>query len=312
MNRLLSAAVLLSPVESSITFVAVPNTQNGDAKRMIKRILVALDLDSDTRIAIQYAVQIAVRYEALVTGLAVVDMGSIEASAKGGGIGSMYYAEQLRENLTSEAREKAQQLTDEFREIVEESSIEHSEVVEEGVPFRRIIEDMKFNDLLIVGNDPHFFYSHPDKHTHTLARIIEHTIGPTLVVSDRHREVKKVLFATDGSNEAARAIRRFIHLAPFGSDLEVRVLNIADEKSSDSKLLLEMYTDYIDVHGFNVSSKALIDSSPKDSIMQEAETWEADLIVMGAHTRTTFRAEKLGETTGHILDQAGLPVFIDH
>jgi len=279
---------------------------------MIKRILVALDLDSDTRVAIEYAVQIASRYDALVTGLAVVDMGSIEASSKGGGIGSMYYAEKLRDNLTAEAREKARELTEEFRKIVEESTIKHSEIVEEGVPFRRIIEDMKFNDLLIVGNDPHFFYSHPDKHTHTLAKIIEHTVGPTLVVSDQHREVRRVLIATDGSNEVARAIRRFIHLEPFGRDLEVMILTVSEAESSDAELLLEMSKSYIEQHNFPVVTKALIDPSPKDSILEEARSWKADLIAMGAHTRTTLRAEKLGETTGHILASAGIPVFIDH
>ena len=57
---------------------------------MIKKILVALDPDMDTPVATRYAADIAQRHDAEVTGLAVVDMGSIEASSRGGGIGSMY------------------------------------------------------------------------------------------------------------------------------------------------------------------------------------------------------------------------------
>jgi len=102
---------------------------------MIRRILVALDLDSDTTIATRYAVVVARRFDARLTGVAVVDMGSIEDSAKGGGIGSMYYAEQLREKLTTEAREKALMLTESFSKMVEEAGVEHVEIVEEGVPF---------------------------------------------------------------------------------------------------------------------------------------------------------------------------------
>ncbi len=49
---------------------------------MIRRILVALDLDSDTTVATRYALEIARRFGARVTGVAVVDMGSIEASVK--------------------------------------------------------------------------------------------------------------------------------------------------------------------------------------------------------------------------------------
>jgi nucleotide-binding universal stress UspA family protein len=50
---------------------------------MIKRILVALDpdSDSDSRVATQYAVQIAQQSDARITGLAVVDTRSIEASS---------------------------------------------------------------------------------------------------------------------------------------------------------------------------------------------------------------------------------------
>jgi nucleotide-binding universal stress UspA family protein len=279
---------------------------------MIKRILVALDLDSDTPIATQYALEIASRYDALVTGVAVVDMGSIEASIKGGGIGSMYFAEKLRDNLTEEAREKAQDLANDFKKALENSSVKHSVVVEEGVPFRRIVEDMKFNDVLIVGNDPHFFYSHPKKHTHTLARIVEHTIGPTIVVSDIHREVKRVLIATDGTDQAARATRRFIDLEPFGQDIDLQVITVSESASSDAELLLQLTKSYIEDHGFQVSVKQVMEGSPKKAIMQEAGSFNADLIVMGAHTRTTLRAEKLGETTGYILENAGIPVFVDH
>ncbi len=147
---------------------------------MIKKILVALDPDSDTPVATQYAVEIARRYDAEVTGLAVVDMGSIETSTRGGGIGSMYYGEQLRKKLTASARATAQELIEAFVRAMEGTGVRHGELVQEGVPFRRIVEDMNYHDLLVVGRDPHFFYSHPEKETETLARVVKETIGPTL------------------------------------------------------------------------------------------------------------------------------------
>ncbi|MDA0378587.1 MAG: universal stress protein [Bacteroidetes bacterium] len=53
---------------------------------MIKRILVALDPDSDTVVAVQYAISIAQQTSARITGLAVVDTKNIEASSRGGAI----------------------------------------------------------------------------------------------------------------------------------------------------------------------------------------------------------------------------------
>ena len=148
---------------------------------MIKKILVALDTDTDTPVATRYALEIAQRHEAEVVGLAVVDMGSIEASSRGGGIGSMYLMEKIQVNLTTEARAVARQLTDDFRQAMEPAGVPFDVQVEEGVPFERIVEDMKYFDLLIVGKEPHFFYSHPEEKTKTLVRVVKNTVGPTLV-----------------------------------------------------------------------------------------------------------------------------------
>ena len=82
---------------------------------MIKHILVALDPDSDTPIAIRYASDIAGQYNAEVVALAVVDTGIIESETRGGGIGSMYYAEKLRENLTEDTRARAGEISDAIR-----------------------------------------------------------------------------------------------------------------------------------------------------------------------------------------------------
>ncbi len=279
---------------------------------MIKRILVALDLDSDTVVAIRYALEIAERFGALITGMAVVDMGSIEATSKGGGIGSMYYAAKLRESLTVEAREKAHALIGVFQKTVEGTNVKHSELVEEGVPFQRIVEDVKYHDLLVVGSEPHFYYSHPKQHTHTLARIIEKTIGPTLIVQDEYRSVKRVLIATDGTNEASRAIQRFVNFEPFGKELEIRIMNVVSEESAESELLLKMSKFYVDSHGFKTDVFSAIDESPKTCILRQSESFEADLIVIGGHTKKKLISDKLGETTSYLIEKSKVPVFMDH
>lgn len=81
---------------------------------MLKRILVALDFDSDTSIATRYAIEIAQRCGAEVTGLALVDRKGIEAESSGAGLGAMYYAEKLQHKLSAEARAQAQHLLRDF------------------------------------------------------------------------------------------------------------------------------------------------------------------------------------------------------
>lgn len=279
---------------------------------MIKRILVALDSDSDTPVATRYAIAVARRTNARLTGLAVVDMDAIESSARGGGIGSMYYAEKLRDRLTSETRTKARSLLDEFEKEVESAGLDHVETVEEGVPFERIVEDMKYHDLLLIGKDPHFFYAHPKKDTDTLARVIENTIGPSIIVPQTYREVKKVLFATDGGAPSARALRRFIHLHPFGTDVELSIIHVKDSLDSESELYLEMARSYLQDHGFSPKVISMQDRHPAACVLAEAKNRGVDLIVAGAKTSSAFRSIHLGKSTSELIKGSDIPVFIDH
>lgn len=280
---------------------------------MIKRILVALDPDSDSRVATQYAVRIAQQTDARITGLAVVDTRNIEASSRGGGIGSMYYAEKLKENLTKETRDQARTLISQFEEHVEGCGVRHIETVEEGVPFERIVEDMKYHDILVVGCDPHFFYGHPKKRTNTLAGVFHHTVGPTIVVPKTHRNVKKVLFATNGENSASRAIRRFVELQPFGTDLEVEVLFVYEkDEQVDAEFHLQLTKDYLSDHGFNAHVTAMEDSHRGDRILEKANELEVDLIVAGSTTSKGITGFGMSKTTQQLTDNESIAVFVEH
>lgn len=278
---------------------------------MIKKILVALDPDSDTPVATRYALDIGRRYDAEVTGLAVVDMGSIDSTSRGGGIGSMYYAEKLREQLTTEARAKAQQLIEAFDNLVRDSGIRFSEMVQEGVPFERIVEDMKVFDLLIVGKEPHFFYSHPKQATETLARVVQMTVGPTLIVHDELREVRRVLIAYDGSTASARAMRSFIHLSPFGRDVSVRLLTVYRDSPADAELMQGLADDFLKAHGYDVHLVTVQDADTESAITGQIRQFDADLVVAGAHSKSTFRAMAFGSMTRHLVSHCPVALFLD-
>ncbi len=280
---------------------------------MIKKILVALDPDTDTPVATHYARTIARRYDAEVTGLAVVDMGSIEASTRGGGIGSMYLMEKLQKNLTDEARSVARRLTQEFQQIMQDSGVRFGVQVEEGAPFERIVEDMKYNDLLVVGRDPHFFYSHPEQSTKTLVRVVKDTIAPTLVVPDAYKDVRKVVIAYDASMAAARALRRFAHLQPFGTELEVEIISVYEKSKAEGvELAMRMAKGYLEAHGYDAHTTGVLGTSVSEEILHFAVSFEADLLVAGGHSVSTFRKLAFGSTTAALLEDSPLPLFLDH
>ncbi len=278
---------------------------------MIKKILVALDPDSDTAVATRYATDIAQRYNSSVTGLAVVDLGQIEAGTKGGGIGSFYYAEKLREQLTTETRAKARELLEKYEAAMEGSGVDHVEVVEEGVPFQRIVEDMKYHDLLVIGKDPHFFYGHPDKTTNTLARVVKNTVGPTLVVGNSYSSISKILVAYDGSNAAARALKQFVHYMPFGDDITVEVVSVYSKDSTEADLTLRLVSDFLKAHSLQVKTSAINGDKTADLLVKYATESDASLLVAGAHSISAIKRITFGSTTNRLIGEMPIPVFVD-
>ncbi len=281
---------------------------------MIKRILVGLDPDDDTRHATDYAIQMAVHHGAEVTGLAVVDERDIETAAAPELY--MYKAPMVREELSEEARQTARKLIDQFEERVKDSDVEFADTVEEGVPFERIIEDMKYHDLLVIGREPHFFYHEPEQRTDTLEKVVTEGVSPVLVVADAFRPVQKVLLAYDGSVPAARAMQQFVQHRPFGTEATLEVVNVrsrGDKSVDESKLLLKLAQSYCSAHGFNVSTASIETHGDTGAqILHHAEEIDADLVVAGAHAMSRVRKWVIGSATEHLLVESDLPLFLYH
>ena len=285
---------------------------------MIKRILVALDIDSDTPVATRYAGSIASRFEADVTGIAMVDTHKIASEVGGGGaIGAMYYAEQVRTRYIKLARERAKNITDAFDQALNLSNVSHDRSIKEGIPFKHIIDGMKYHDLLVIGHRSHFLYSHPEKETNTLAKVVKKSVSPTLVVTDEYRDISRVLIAYDGSEASARTLQRFTQLQPFGTDIELHLVFVrslsARQEPPEAELLLNKAEEFLRAHGFDAVLKSNIDgASPLPAILEHAALVQADLIVAGAHSVSALRRIAFGSTTAGLLERCSLPLFLFH
>lgn len=283
---------------------------------MTQRILVVLDTDSDTPVAIQTAIDIAKRHDAELTGLAFIDREAIEGEAAGGGIGSMYFAKKLREELTEETRKKAHALLRDFAARVEAEGVRHTDdrVGEEGI-VRSLLDEMRTHDLLVAGRESHFYYAEPERRTHTLAKVVESAAAATLIVGAEPRDIRRVAVAYDGSTSAARALQKFAHLRLFGTDLEVEVVHVRGGSLEDrlaSESLLADAQGYLIAYGFGSVLTSSIEGEPADRIAEYADGTKADLVVSGAYTKSGLRKMVFGSSTTKLLDEAAVPLFLYH
>lgn len=282
---------------------------------MIKRIIVALDPDHDTPVATRYAIRLAKRFDASVTGLAVVDIENIQTVIGVGGFGAELSGLTIWNEMAEETRKEAERLLDSFGKAVDKAGVRHRDIKKEGVSDDLIIEEMKYHDLLIVGRDSRFFYNEPERDTQTLAKVVKGGVSPTLVVTDEYRDVEKILIAFDGSAPAARSLKGFVHLLPYGKDLEIELVNIAEGESGDqmeqSSAILSMAENYLKEHNFSYITKVVLEKGyPAERILERQEMKNPDLVVLGAHAVSAIRRATFGSTTHEMITKTAGPLFL--
>ena len=282
---------------------------------MIKRILVALDPDADTPVATETAIRIAARCGATLTGIALIDREAIDEDTAGGGIGSMHFAEKMRERITAETRLKAQALVQTFGEQVDAAGVPHTgdRVGEDGL-VASLVDEMRTHDLLVAGRESHFYYRDPERRTHTMAKVIETGAGATLLVGAQEPHVRRVLVAYDGSTASSRTLQKFAHLSPFGMTVEVEIAHVRDaapDARRASDYLTGAARDYLLAHGYTtVHTTGLEGGKPADTLLEHAATTGADLIVSGAYAKTGLKRWILGSSATTLLEKATLPLFL--
>jgi nucleotide-binding universal stress UspA family protein len=282
---------------------------------MIKRIVVGLDPDSDTPVATRFAIRLAKRFDAELTGLAVVDTGNLNTILGVGGYGTEYAAREIWVELAEETQKVAQKLLDSFKRSVEKEGLRHRDIRQQGASAELIIEEMKYHDLLVLGRDSRFFYSEPDRDTRTLAKVVKGGAAPTLVVTDEYRDIENIMIAFDGSSASARSLKSFVHLLPYGKDIEIELVNVAAGESSDemekSSAVLKMAENYLKAHNFSYITKTVLKrGEPGLRILDRQLMKNPDLLLMGAHSVSAAKRVAFGSTTHYMITATSGPLFI--
>jgi len=272
----------------------------------MKRILVGLSGTPYTTTAIRHTHEFAERHEAEVTGVTIVDLprlanvGPVPAGAGSAAHDLVEYRMQVTEQRVKEA-------VAEFDKAFEDAPTPHRVVHETGDPFEQLVSLWRYHDLTVLGLRGIFEYGlvhHPKDYLTTL---VKKGIRPILAVSREYREIKRVLIAYNGSLESAKAMKYFAN-ADLWDDLTVRIA-CWDDKAAQASQLLTDAAGYCRAYGFEVET----DHQPGDareSLVEYAEQWGADLIVMGATNRARIFKYVLGDTVLHTIKNADMPLFL--
>lgn len=275
---------------------------------MIKTILVPVEQSDFSTAAVRFALEVASEHDAEVSLMAVVDKPDIEKSLGPVPLGGLYYAMRAEREKLSEAEAEATELVEAFAKQCEKKKVPHHLIVREGQPVEVITDEAKYHDLTIMGLRTRFKYG-AEEDDDALEGYLSHSEQPVVAIPKEYKAIKKILVAYDGSLPSARAVHSFLQLNLW-SDREIVILNVGDDKDAGD-VLLERIGRLFKTHDVSYTT-AHEYGDPHEVLLKFAREKKADLIVLGAHGKDKITKFLFGSTTQSILDNAEVPLFIDH
>ncbi|MCL2032669.1 MAG: universal stress protein [Methanomassiliicoccaceae archaeon] len=137
---------------------------------------------------------------------------------------------------------------------------------------------------------------------------------------------KKILVPTDGSEFTKYAVDIAVELAELSkgkvtalyvldrtvyanSPMDTALVNVYDALEKEGTLATSYVTEKANAAGVEVEEK-LVEGVPSKVILQEAETGEYDIIVMGSLGRTGISKLLMGSVAEKIVQNAKCPVMV--
>ena len=131
--------------------------------------------------------------------------------------------------------------------------------------------------------------------------------------------MKKILFATDLSANADRAMERAIQLTKR-HDAQLYIVHVLPQykaktlqdslKQDTADLILEYFNKYRDAKGLSPKIEVLMGPTPHMQILDYAQKIKADMIVIGLHGKAKFRDLFVGTTVERLARKSTKPVLI--
>ncbi|MFZ0389474.1 MAG: universal stress protein [Calditrichia bacterium] len=277
---------------------------------MIKSILLAVDGSAYTEPVLMQGISLARYFKAHLKVLTVIDVRIFEWAVAIGVEGfapvipSSAYLDESQKLL----EQKAEEVLKRTREILQDKDISFSLEKESGNPIDTICEKARLVDLVIMGARGEFAKWSDKMLGATLESLSRICIKSLLITQRAYREIKKILIAYDGSNNASRALTFGAHFAET-MKIPLVVLTVsAEEKEGDR--ILEEAREYLQPYRLSELSFHNVTGEAAAQIVKAAEKENADLIVMGSYGHSRIREAILGSNTVQVMRNADVPVLL--
>lgn len=273
---------------------------------MFRDLLVHVDGTQAGRHRVQFAVDLAVRTGARLSGLHVTPPAEVAARYKPSLVAEV--AAEVASRLALDARTAATIFSEEAaRRLAGASWFEAA-----GDVVQEITDKARYADMVIVGQ--YESQGPPETHPLPIAHSIVLRCGrPVLVVPTavQPSALAQVALAWDGSREAVRAVHDAVPLLRLTGSVQIitMIRSSAGDNDSDAKSL----SAHLANHGIKVGNVLQIGFAEEpETLQKQIEQGHYDLLVMGGYSHPMWWEFIFGGATQSILLSSKIPVFVSH
>ena len=273
---------------------------------MIRRILVPLAGGASFSPTIQQAVELARLHNAELTAAALFDAPRLW-SVGPVPVGASLAAAQLRDYRLSTAERSLDEAIAEFESTTAAANIRHRVVREEGDPIDRLVALSRYHDLILAGLNGLFEWDVTGEPPDELVQLVGQGVRPIVAINGKARSIRRVLIAYSGSVESAKTMKQFVQLRLW-PDVRIKLLTFNEDIAAGQQLLADA-SAYCRSHGYEPEVEVL-PFAPKSHVLEHADAWNADLLVLGNSARNMLVRRLFGETALYVIRHADLPLFL--
>ncbi|NIP72791.1 MAG: universal stress protein, partial [Gammaproteobacteria bacterium] len=248
---------------------------------MLKRILVPLDTSEFTDAAIRMAAALANREQAVVKepvqleGLGIVDMDQIPAGR--------FASVVPRDEILSEANTKTTALLEHFTRTAKEHGLPAEQLETkrvEGSPFRQIVRESVFCDLIVMGEKCSF---PPVSQDYETMHHLYHEVSRPLIITEQDfKGVDTVVMLMDGTAPASRMMYNYVHLEPFPGAKVVMVYSREEETQYGLTEYFQRVEGFLRDYHLDVRTEVL-DGETEDALPRVVNKVGAQVLALGIH-----------------------------
>jgi nucleotide-binding universal stress UspA family protein len=279
---------------------------------MIKKVLVPTDGSANGDIALEYGIYIALKLNAIISGLHVLDVHLLQGPLLtdiSGAVGMPPY-DGFFDALETALNEKADFVINNFRKRCRKAGLQPEIKKVIGKIDEIIIEESPNADFILMAKKGEHFHLKEGGLLGSVAEaVIRHSGKPVMITPDKFREIESMGIAYDGSPSAKKALDFSLDLSKQ-TEWPLTAIIITSDMEKGTRLSAQIEEA---AQAQETDCEVIILSGKEgDEIIKFIKEDAVELIVMGAYGHNRLRELLLGSTTASVINKAPIPVLLTH